>query len=611
MKFRLTSTFKPAGDQPKAIKKLTDGLKQNLKEQTLLGITGSGKTFSVANVVTNIQKPTLVISPNKTLAAQLYTEFRELFPENAIHYFVSYYDYYQPEAYIPHSDTYIAKETDINEEIDRLRHAATQSLLTRPDTLVVASVSCIYGLGSPAAYESQAKEFFKGQTISRQDFLKELVSIYYQRDDADLLRGSFRVKGDTVEVHPATGDRITRFEFLGSSIEQITEVQSESAGEKVRRFRTKDDTAVPRSKVTIFPAKHYVTEKKSIETTLSEIREELKTRLKELKKGNKVVEAQRLEQRIKYDLEMIKNTGYVNGIENYSRYFDGRKQGEPPHVLLDYFPKGFLTIIDESHIAIPQISGMYRGDRSRKQMLIDYGFRLPSALDNRPLTLAEFKKKVGQMIFTSATPGPYEHEYSQNIVEQIIRPTGLLDPQIEVRDSAREVDDLIKEIAKETKKGNRILTLTLTKKMAEDLSDYLREKNIKVHYLHSNIKTFERATILKNLRERIYDVVVGINLLREGIDLPEVALVAILDADYQGFLRNKRTLIQIIGRASRHKDGRVIMYAHNEKPSESMKLAIEETKRRRAKQIIFNKRHDIKPKTIEKPIYKDIIQEMS
>ena len=610
MPFVIHSSFKPAGDQPQAIKKLIQGLKKGYDKQTLLGVTGSGKTFTIANVVEKIQKPTLVISPNKTLAAQLYTEFRELFPKNAVHYFVSYYDYYQPEAYVPHQDLYIAKETNINEEIDRLRHAATQSLLSRPDTLVVASVSCIYGLGSPAAYQREAKNYRKKQEISRQTFLKELVSIHYKRDDIEFARGSFRVKGDTVEVHPATGDQIIRFEFFGDTIENITEVRSGKSGERVRKFRTKEDVIGDLKEALIFPAKHYVTEEKSVEKVLSEIREELKERLSVLKKEGKLVEAQRLEQRTRYDLEMIKNTGYVNGIENYSRYFDGRREGEPPYVLLDYFPKGFLTVIDESHIAIPQISGMYQGDRSRKQTLVDYGFRLPSARDNRPLTFAEFSKKIGSAIYTSATPKQYELEHSKQIVEQIIRPTGLIDPKIDVRSSETQIDDLIKEIKKAVKKHERVLVLTLTKRMSEELTDYLKEKNIRVEYLHADIETLKRSEILKNLREKVYDVVVGINLLREGLDLPEVALIAILDADYQGFLRNANTLIQMIGRAARHINGRVIMYARNKKPSEAMKLAISETDRRRKIQVAYNKRHHIIPRTIEKPIYGDMVQEM-
>ena len=610
MKFKLESTMRPEGDQPQAIKKLVGGLSDGMKEQTLMGVTGSGKTFTMANVIQETQKPTLIISPNKTLAAQLYSEFRELFPNNGVHYFVSYYDYYQPEAYIPQSDTFIAKETDINEEIDRLRHLATQSVLTQRDTIIVASVSCIYGLGSPVAYKAQAFSFYSGQAMGRQEFLKKLVSIYFKRDDVEFGRGTFRVKGDTVEVHPATGDHILRFEFHKTLLERITEVRADAVGTKVRKFRTKDDVVEQKKDILLFPAKHYVTDQDSFGPILKNIRAEMVTRVKELKKKKKLVEAQRLEQRTKYDLEMIKNTGYVNGIENYSRHFDGRAQGDPPYVLVDYFPKDFLTIIDESHITVPQIGGMHAGDQSRKRTLVDYGFRLPSALDNRPLKFQEFKKRMNQVVFTTATPGTYEKEHSKQVVEQVIRPTGLLDPKIEIRDSETQINNLIKEIKKTIKKKERILALTLTKKMSEELSDYLQEKNIRVNYLHSDVGTFERTQILHDLRKKIYDVIVGINLLREGIDLPEVGLVAILDADYQGFLRNHRTLIQMIGRASRNKNGLVVMYARNKKSSEAMRLAIQETDRRRKKQMAYNKKHKITPKTITKALPKDFLREM-
>lgn len=610
MKFKVNSKFKPSGDQPQAIKELVAGVESGVKEQTLLGVTGSGKTFTVANIIEQTQKPTLIISPNKTLAAQLYSEFRELFPENAVHYFVSYYDYYQPEAYMPQRDLYIAKETDINEEIDRMRHSATQSLLTRDDVIIVASVSCIYGLGSPKSYLGGSNTFMVGQRISRQDLLKALVKMYYSRDDIEFERGTFRVKGDSVEIHPSTGDQIIKIDLLGTTIEKITRVDAEYTGQKVRRFRTIDDTIKILDSILIFPAKHYVAEESSTSSVLKGIRAEMMTRVKELKKRNKLVEAQRLEQRTKYDLEMIKNTGYVNGIENYSRHFDGRKAGEPPYVLIDYFKKDFLTIIDESHIAVPQIGGMFAGDKSRKEMLIDYGFRLPSALDNRPLKFAEFKKKMKQTIYTTATPGPYEFDNSKKIVEQIIRPTGLVDPQIEVRESETQIDDIVKEIKKNTKKDQRTLVLTLTKKMSEELTDYLKEKKIKVAYLHSEVLTLKRTEILQDLRKKKYDVLVGINLLREGIDLPEVSLVAILDADYQGFLRNQRTLVQIIGRAARHKDGRVIMYAHKKKPSEAMRLAIGETDRRRKKQIAYNTKNKIIPTTIKKAFAKEIVNEV-
>ncbi len=610
MKFKLESTMRPEGDQPQAIKKLVGGLSDGMKEQTLMGVTGSGKTFTMANVIQETQKPTLIISPNKTLAAQLYSEFRELFPNNGVHYFVSYYDYYQPEAYIPQSDTFIAKETDINEEIDRLRHLATQSVLNQRDTIIVASVSCIYGLGSPVAYKAQAFSFYSGQAMGRQEFLKKLVSIYFKRDDVEFGRGTFRVKGDTVEVHPATGDHILRFEFHKTLLERITEVRADAVGTKVRKFRTKDDVVEQKKDILLFPAKHYVTDQDSFGPILKNIRAEMVTRVKELKKKKKLVEAQRLEQRTKYDLEMIKNTGYVNGIENYSRHFDGRAQGDPPYVLVDYFPKDFLTIIDESHITVPQIGGMHAGDQSRKRTLVDYGFRLPSALDNRPLKFQEFKKRMNQVVFTTATPGTYEKEHSKQVVEQVIRPTGLLDPKIEIRDSETQINNLIKEIKKTIKKKERILALTLTKKMSEELSDYLQEKNIRVNYLHSDVGTFERTQILHDLRKKIYDVIVGINLLREGIDLPEVGLVAILDADYQGFLRNHRTLIQMIGRASRNKNGLVVMYARNKKSSEAMRLAIQETDRRRKKQMAYNKKHKITPKTITKALPKDFLREM-
>lgn len=610
MQFQLESEYKPEGDQPQAIKKLTTGLTKKMKDQVLLGVTGSGKTFTIANIIQEIQQPTLIISPNKTLAGQLYSEFRELFPNNAVHYFVSYYDYYQPEAYVPQSDLYIAKETDINEEIDRMRHAATQSLLTRKDVIIVASVSCIYGLGSPKAYLEGSSTFMVGQKISRQNLLLELDTMNYKRDNLDFNRGSYRVKGDTIEIHPSTGDQIIRIEIFKDTIERITRVEAEYVGQKVRKFRTKDDTVQILSDVLVFPAKHYVAEESSTDSVLTAIRAEMTSRVKELTKQNKLVEAQRLEQRTKYDLEMIKNAGYVNGIENYSRHFDGRKAGEPPYVLIDYFPKGFLTVIDESHIAVPQIGGMYAGDQSRKQMLIDYGFRLPSALDNRPLKFAEFKKRVGQTIYTSATPGEYELDHAKQVVEQIIRPTGLIDPEIEIRESETQIEDIIKEIEKNTKNNQRTLVLTLTKKMSEELTDYLKNKKMKVEYIHSNVDTLKRTEILKDLRKKKFDVLVGINLLREGIDLPEVSLVAILDADYQGFLRNKRTLIQIIGRAARHKDGRVIMYAHKKKPSEAMRLAIAETDRRRKIQIAYNKKHGITPRSIEKPIFKDIVQDI-
>ena len=602
-KFKLKSKFHPTGDQPQAIKKLVQGINKNMLNQTLLGVTGSGKTFTVANVIEKIQKPTIVISPNKTLAAQLYQEYKQFFPENAVHYFVSYYDYYQPEAYVPQSDTYIEKEAQINEEIDRLRHAATQAVLTRNDVIIVASVSCIYGLGSPEDYQAIALDLHVGQKIKRQELLGHLIALQYERNDKEFKRGTFMVKGEIIEVHPITGDHAITIEFYDNEITNIKKLFSRKAlierTEKRKEYENLAD-------IQIYPAKHYVMHGEKQKQAIANIRQELKEQVQTLKKQNKLLEAQRLAQRVKYDLEMIEEVGYCNGIENYSRHFDGRKPGEPAYTLLDFFPKDYLTIIDESHIAVPQIGGMYAGDRSRKETLVSHGFRLPCAFDNRPLNFKEFLDKTNQTIFTTATPGEYEQKKSEQVVEQIIRPTGLLDPEIEVRKTNKQIADLISEIEKTVKKNQRVLITTLTKRMSEELSDYLEERNIKVQYLHSEIHTIQRTEILRDLRQGKYDCVVGINLLREGLDLPEVSLVVILDADKQGFLRNERTLIQTMGRAARHAEGRVIMYA--DKVSDSMKGAIRETRRRRKKQEEYNKKHKIIPKTIIKDFYENILE---
>ena len=608
-KFILQAPYQPAGDQPKAIKLLVDGLKKDYQDQTLLGVTGSGKTFTMASVVMAIQKPTLVISPNKTLAAQLYSEFREFFPENAVHYFVSYYDYYQPEAYVPHTDTYIEKEAMINEEIDRLRHAATQSLLTRKDVLIVASVSCIYGLGDPIDYKNLALTLSRKEKINRQDALAKLIDIQYTRNDLEFPRGSFRVRGDVVEIHPSTGEEIIRLDFFGNQIESITTFKPRQKGKRVSILRTAEDVYEKLPRVVLFPAKHFVMPEDKLKKALLTIRHELKERLKELRSQDKLLEAQRLEQRTNYDLEMIAETGYCAGIENYSRHFSGRRRGEPPATLIDYFAESgdFLTFIDESHIAVPQIQGMYLGDHSRKATLINYGFRLPSAFDNRPLKFDEFNKRLGQRVYVSATPAAYELKKSKRLVEQLIRPTGLLDPQIEVRPSAGQVPDLINEISQTVAKGQRTLVTVLTKRLAEELADYLKENGIKVQYLHGDIKTLERVDILRDLRQGKVDVLVGINLLREGLDLPEVSLIAILDADQEGFLRNETTLIQTAGRAARHPEGRVIMYA--DKMTDSMKRAIAETTRRRKIQEAYNKKHGQTPRPIIKQTLRPIVAE--
>jgi excinuclease ABC subunit B len=587
--FQLITDLRPTGDQPQAIARLVQGLEDEFKHQTLLGVTGSGKTYVMANVVEQVQRPTLVLSHNKTLAAQLYSEFREFFPHNAVEYFVSYYDYYQPEAYLPRTDTYIEKDADINEEIEKLRLAATSSLLTRRDVIIVASVSCIYNLGSPDEYGQDVVQLHRGLARRRERLLRHLTEIYYERNDVDFRRGSFRARGDTVDIFPAYRETALRVEFWGDTIERITEIDP-LTGEILQEHDT----------VQVFPAKHFVTSKEKLLAGLQTIEAELEEHLAELRRQDKLLEAQRLEQRTRYDLEMMREVGYCSGIENYSMHLSGRAPGQQPWTLLDYFPEDYLTIVDESHITLPQVRGMYNGDRSRKQVLIDFGFRLPSALDNRPLRFEEFELQIRQVLYTSATPGPYELQHSQQVVEQIIRPTGLVDPEILIRPPKGQIDDLLSEINKRVKQGERVLVTTLTKRMAEDLADYLHEMGIKVHYLHSEIQTIERVEILRDLRKGVYDVVVGINLLREGLDLPEVSLVAILDADKEGFLRSKNSLIQTIGRAARHVHGQVIMYA--EDITESMQQAIEETNRRRQLQIQYNQDHCIVPTSIIKEI---------
>lgn len=590
MQFKLSSPFQPAGDQPQAIEKLVSGLQKNYPYQTLLGVTGSGKTFTMANVIEKIQKPTLIISHNKTLAAQLASEFQDFFPDNAIHYFVSYYDYYQPEAYIPRSDTYIEKETEINEEIDKLRNAATQSLLSRKDVIIVASVSCIYGLGSPGDYLDLSIPLKVGKSTKRDKFLRKLTDLQFIRNDINLERGNFRVRGETIELIPASEDKVYRINFNGDEVEKIS-IHDPLTGNDLGDMKD----------LTIFPTKHFVTTKEKLFKAIDNIRDELKTRIKYFKKLGKEIEAQRIEQRTNFDIEMMLETGFVSGIENYSRHMDFRNPGEPPSTLIDYFPDDFLLFIDESHITLPQIGGMYKGDQSRKGTLIDYGFRLPSAADNRPLQFEEFEKKIGQTIFVSATPvKERELKISKSVTEQLIRPTGLLDPKIEIKPTKNQVDDLMEEIQKTVKKKQRVLVTTLTKNMAEELAQYLTEYKIKVHYLHSDVVTLERLEILRDLRLGIYDVVVGINLLREGLDLPEVSLVAILDADKEGFLRSDTSLIQTMGRAARHLDGRVIMYA--DKITGSMKRAINEVERRRKIQKDYNKKHSITPVSIIKTI---------
>ncbi|MGX7058678.1 excinuclease ABC subunit UvrB [Vagococcus humatus] len=588
--FQLVSKYQPSGDQPQAIKELTENLKENIRGQILLGATGTGKTFTISNVIKEINKPTLIIAHNKTLAGQLYSEFKEFFPHNAVEYFVSYYDYYQPEAYVPSSDTYIEKDASINDEIDKLRHSATSALLERNDVVVVASVSCIYGLGDPVEYQNQVLSIREGMEMERHDLLNGLVSIQYERNDIDFQRGRFRVRGDVVEIFPASRDEhALRIEFFGDEIDRIREVDA-LTGEVI----------ADREHVAIFPATHFLTNEEALEKAIGEIEADLATRLTELREQDQLLEAQRLEQRTNYDIEMMREMGYCSGIENYSRYMDGRKEGEPPYTLLDFFPEDFLIVVDESHVTMPQIRGMYNGDRARKQMLVDYGFRLPSALDNRPLRLEEFEQHVNQILYVSATPGPYEGEQTDTVVEQIIRPTGLLDPLIEVRPIMGQIDDLVGEIHARIEKNERVFITTLTKKMSEDLTDYLKELGIKVKYLHSDIKTLERTEIIRELRLGEFDVLVGINLLREGLDVPEVSLVAILDADKEGFLRSERSLIQTIGRAARNAEGQVIMYA--DKVTDSMQKAIEETYRRREIQEAYNEKHHIIPQTIIKEI---------
>ncbi len=585
--FVLQSHFKPQGDQPTAIARLVDGINKKVKNQTLLGVTGSGKTFTIANVIESVQKPTLVIAHNKTLAAQLYKEFKEFFPHNAVEYFVSYYDYYRPEAYIPHTDIYVEKESSINDEIDRLRHSATRSLLSRRDTIVVASVSCIYGIGSPEDYLESMLFLKVHEQMKRREILGKLTRMQYARNDVDFFRGKFRVRGDNIEVFPAYGNTAYRIALWGDEIEGLYEFDPVNG----RKIQTYDS-------ISIYPATHFVTNRAKHEQALASISLELAERLEYLRGQGKLLEAQRLEQRTKYDLEMLREVGFCSGVENYSRHLSGRAEGEPPTTLIDYFPDDYLLVVDESHVTIPQLIGMYAGDRSRKDNLVEYGFRLPSAYDNRPLKFNEFEKKVNQVVYVSATPGPYELNTCKQPVEQIIRPTGLIDPEIEVRPAENQVDDLISEIRK--RYNERVLVTTLTKRMAEDLSEHLHEIGIKVQYLHSDISTLDRTDILYDLRRGVFNVLVGINLLREGIDLPEVTLVAILDADKEGFLRSERSLIQTVGRVARNVQGRVIMYA--DAMTDSMSRAIQENNRRRVKQIAYNEAHNITPQTIIKPI---------
>ena len=592
--FKLESPYKPTGDQPQAIDQLVKGFQEGNQCQTLLGVTGSGKTFTMANVIEKLNKPTLIIAHNKTLAAQLYGEFKEFFPSNSVEYFVSYYDYYQPEAYVPSSDTYIAKDSAINDEIDKLRHSATAALSERKDVIIVASVSCIYGLGSPIDYQNMVISLRPGMIKDRDEVIGKLIDIQYDRNDIDFKRGTFRVHGDVLEVFPAgSGENIIRVEFFGDEIDRITEVDS-LTGEIKNEL----------NHIAIFPASHYVVSKENMERAIGQIEEELEHQIRFFKGEDKLLEAQRISERTNFDIEMLRETGFCSGIENYSRHLTGLAEGEPPHTLLDYFPDDFLMIIDESHKTIPQIGGMYHGDQSRKTTLVDYGFRLPSAKDNRPLNFEEFESKISQVMFVSATPGAYEEEHELLRAEQVIRPTGLLDPEVEVRPVEGQIDDLIGEVNKEVAKKNKILITTLTKRMAEDLTDYMKELGIRVRYLHSDIDTLERTEIIRDMRLDVFDVLVGINLLREGLDIPEITLVAILDADKEGFLRSETSLIQTIGRAARNADGRVIMYADT--ITDSMRAAIDETRRRRELQMRYNEEHGITPQTIRKAV-RDLI----
>jgi len=598
MEFKLHAPYKPTGDQPEAIRQLVEGIDKGYRDQVLLGATGTGKTFTIASVIEQIQKPTLVMAHNKTLAAQLYAEFKDFFPENAVEYFVSYYDYYQPEAYVPRHDLYIEKDADINEEIERLRLAATTALISRRDVVIVASVSCIYGIGNPEAYGRVVINLESGNIYRRNALLRQLIEGHYERNDLELRPGTFRVRGDSLDVMPAYQDRLGyRITFFGDEVERIVEFDSVT-GELRRELKT----------AAIYPAKHFITEEDKLRRAISDIEDELAVRLAQFRREDKLLEAQRLESRTTYDLEMLREVGYCAGIENYSRHLDQRAEGTSPWTLMDYLPSDYLLVLDESHMTIPQVRGMFNGDRSRKLTLVEYGFRLPSALDNRPLTFEEFENHMGYTIYTSATPGPYEMERADQVVEQIIRPTGLVDPQVDVRPIEGQVDDLIKEIHGRVAKGQRVLVTTLTKRMAEKLADYLMELGIKVHYLHSEIDTLERVGILRDLRLGVFDVVVGINLLREGLDLPEVSLVAILDADKEGFLRSETSLIQTIGRAARHVDGKVIMYA--EKKTDSMRRAIDETERRRHKQVAYNEAHGIQPVSIFKAV-RDLTDQLS